>query len=1075
MEALHNSFDAHYRNPFGAATPGGAVTLCIDVWDEALSGAAVRLWQEELGEELVDMALVGPGAVFGSSRYQATVVPRETGVLWYSFQLEAANGAVWQYGAQEGRTGGPGAFCYGQPPSFQITVYQETRTKRPEWYENGLVYQIFPDRFARGEDWPDRAQRALKQTRKGPARALVQRWDTLPEYAKDEDGRVVQWDFWGGSLQGIREKLDYLEALGVTVLYLNPIFEAASNHRYDTGDYTKIDPLLGDNQEFRTLCEDAAAHGIAIILDGVFNHAGCDSRYFNKYGNYAEVGAYQSADSPYRGWFNVAEDGSYTGWWGVDDLPDYNEEDPTLRAFFCGEDGVVRQWLRAGARGWRLDVVDEIPDDFVRDIKAALLAESPDAVLIGEVWEDASNKQAYGLLRHYFQGEELDGTMNYPFRNVVLGFLAQGMPADEAAWQLNQLAQNYPPKALACALNLLGSHDRERLLTMLGGRQYPLDAATRKLAKKRLWQAAALQMTLPGVPCVYYGDEAGLEGMRDPANRGPFPWGAEDVDCRTMYRSAMALRRSLDVFAKGTFEPFAAGDSLLGYWRRHQPACESSCDVCVLVNRSATDWAPVQLETAYPCCIDLVSGFEPAIDASGRLELQVEPQTASVLCFYRPQGLQRPLQPGLGVIAHITSLPNVGGPATLGKPAQRFCAWAAEQGLRYWQMLPVNPTDSYGSPYAGLSAFAGNPNLVEWPADREAYLKELAKSSGYQEFCQSQAFWLDAYAAFTVLKEEHCGSAWQTWPAARRRYTPALLQDPVLAPRIERQRRIQYAFQVQWDELRAQAQAAGVQIIGDMPMYVSLDSADVWANPQQFALDEDGYPAEVAGVPPDDLGPEGQVWGNPTYNWKAMAADGYAWWLARLERSFALYDYVRIDHFLGFSSYYTVPVGKSAHDGMWRYGPGRKLFDAAMAHFGHTLPLIAENLGTITPAVRALVAECGFPGMDVVQFFDGDPRAEYRPAANAIAYTGTHDTHTLTGWCESEYSLNREDALHLSRELMRKVANSPADVAIFQLQDLLELGDEARMNVPATTDGNWSWQAETLPEHITVPLRAQKE
>ena len=406
MRAKHCTSDPLYRQPFGAAPLGGEITLGIDVWDVQHPSAKVRLWVDDDGETLLDMEGQREG---DHVHFSASFTPKQTEIIWYSFQITADDGAIWRYGARPECRVGEGAFAYGDPDSFQITVY-EPREVKPEWYRNGVVYQIFPDRFNRGKDWERRVRDALEGERKGPERDLVADWDTVPHYRKDNYGRISVWDFYGGTLEGIREKLDYLAALGITVIYLNPIFEAASNHRYDTADYLKIDPMLGDEESFKRLCADANALGIKIILDGVFNHTGCDSRYFNKYGNYPTLGAYQSDKSPYASWYKFSDEDrhNYQSWWGVDDLPDVEEEDPGYREFICGKNGVVRKWLRLGASGWRLDVADELPDDFIVAIKEAALAEKPDAVLIGEVWEDASNKRSYGVLRKYLQGKELD-------------------------------------------------------------------------------------------------------------------------------------------------------------------------------------------------------------------------------------------------------------------------------------------------------------------------------------------------------------------------------------------------------------------------------------------------------------------------------------------------------------------------------------------------------------------------------------------------------------------------------------------------------------------------------------------
>ena len=318
MKARHVTSEREYRSPFGAVQLGGTVSLSIDVWDAEVVFCTLRVWTDAHGEELIEMRGSERGDVI---RFTATYRPAETGVVWYSFDIEASDGAVWRYGAREGWVTGEGAFAYGDPPSFQITVFSP-RPRQPRWYREGIVYQIFPDRFARGEDWEERAAEALAVPRKGgPERALVEDWDTPPTYERTPDGGVARWDFYGGTLEGIREKLGYLEDLGATALYLNPVFEAASNHRYDTADYLRIDPMLGDEESFRALCVDAAEHGISVILDGVFNHVGADSRYFNRFGTYREPGAWQGEQSPYRDWFTLNEDGTYAGWWGDQNRP----------------------------------------------------------------------------------------------------------------------------------------------------------------------------------------------------------------------------------------------------------------------------------------------------------------------------------------------------------------------------------------------------------------------------------------------------------------------------------------------------------------------------------------------------------------------------------------------------------------------------------------------------------------------------------------------------------------------------------------------------------------------------------
>ena len=1025
-------------------------------------GAILRVWTDERGEELLPME----GACEDDHvHYSVSYTPAQTGVVWYSFDLAASDGATWRYGAREGWTTGEGDFAYGNPPSFQLTVYVPRQTQ-PDWYKNGIVYQVFPDRFARGADWRERAEKALAAHREGPARVPVEDWGTPPAYKKSEDGDILEWDFYGGTLRGVREKLDYLADFGVTVIYLNPIFEAASNHRYDTADYLRIDPMLGDEEEFCALAREAAERGISIMLDGVFNHCGQDSRYFNRYGNYPEPGAWQGDESPYRDWFFFNEDGTYDGWWGNPDLPDVNEKSPEYRELICGQDGVVRRWLRAGARGWRLDVADELSDGFIEDIKAAMVAERPDGALVGEVWEDASNKMAYGKLRQYFEGTELDGTMNYPLRTALLAFVRNQIGAPEMAARLEQLRENYPRDAFFSCLNLLGSHDRERLFTMLGDAPDPdtlseeecaafrLDEGHASLAMSRLWLTVLLQMTLPGVPCVYYGDERGMEGFRDPYNRAAFPWDGGRMDCATVFRNAIAVRKALPVLTTGDFEPFADGEDVFGFWRRGE---DGEC-VCVLANASLHDAHTVRVPMAGEAVSDVVSGTAPAV-VDGCAEAFLWPLGTAVLHFHEERRLQEPLEPGMGVLCHVTSLPNEGGPGTLGAPARRFVDWLAECGQTYWQVLPVNPADGYGSPYAGLAAFAGNTCLLEKdPEDVLAELKDADDDPDYQAFLEKNKYWLTPYATFRAIKDLLGEGPWQEWPDAYARFSPGLARRVELADGVDRHRKLQYEFQREWDDLKAYANERGVKIVGDMPMYVSGDSADVWAERDIFELDERGYAQVQAGCPGDGFDPEGQLWGNPTYRWDVLAARGYDWWLARLERAVKTYDYVRLDHFIGFSSYYKIAKGKPAREGSFSFGPGLDLFRAAYQKLG-PLPFIAEDLGVITPAVRALIAETGIPGMDIVQFSDGDVREGYEPKPGTVTFTGTHDNQTLLGFCQSRFGLEGEEAAQMADRIAASVLGSKNDVAIMPLQDVLGLDDAARMNVPGVAEGNWSWRA----------------
>ena len=508
---FHDSRLETFRRPFGAAETSAPLYL------------AARC--PEAGEMTLRLrAFTGPDRFLPMAREEGDLfsvsfsAPDTPCVLWYTFLAAGQETAP-----------------------RQLTVYDPAPA--PEWWKKGVVYQIFPDRFARETGWTP----LEPAKRKGSHRFLIRDWDTPVFYPRNEKNDVTSWPFWGGTLRGIREKLPYLRSLGVTVLYLNPIFEAVSNHRYDTADYTRIDPLLGTEEDFRDLCADAEARGMRIVLDGVFNHTGADSVYFDACGNYGTGGAYRSW---YR--FGPQYTHGYECWWDFKDLPNVEENDPSYRQFICGEDGVVRRWLRLGASGWRLDVADELPDSFIRDVRTAMKAEKPDGMLMGEVWEDATNKVSYGELREYFLGHELDSTMHYPFRELTLDFLRGKIDAAEACERLWTIKENYPRENQYAVMNLIGSHDRERALTLLND--------DRDLFRLAFF----LQFALPGVPCVYYGDEAGMTGGADPYNRAPFPWGREDAEMTAYMRTLTAEYAAHPALTDGEYEPVSFGADVLG-------------------------------------------------------------------------------------------------------------------------------------------------------------------------------------------------------------------------------------------------------------------------------------------------------------------------------------------------------------------------------------------------------------------------------------------------------------------------------------------------------------------------------
>jgi 4-alpha-glucanotransferase len=458
-----------------------------------------------------------------------------------------------------------------------------------------------------------------------------------------------------------------------------------------------------------------------------------------------------------------------------------------------------------------------------------------------------------------------------------------------------------------------------------------------------------------------------------------------------------------------------------------------------------------------------------------------------------------------GILLHPTSLPGVNGIGELGREAYVFLDFLKTTGITLWQVLPLGPTGYGDSPYQCFSAFAGNPLLIEVAgAGREfpkhtvdfeqvipykralldAAIASWKPDDSFHAFASAQASWLDDYAMFMACKEAHGGVAWTSWdPALAAREPGALLQwKEKLAKPIERYRVEQYLFYSQFDALRRAAKDRGIRLMGDLPIYVAHDSADVWANPQSFKLRRDGRPLVQAGVPPDYFSATGQLWGNPIYDWDAMRADGYAWWIRRLRHAFESFDIVRIDHFRGFEAYWEVPGdAPTAVNGQWVKGPGAALFDAVTKALG-PLPIVAENLGVITPAVEELRERFGYPGMSILQFaFGADAQgSEFRPhnfPRERVVYTGTHDNDTTIGWwsstgegdsTRSSEDVAREKAFALEylgadgREmnwtLIRAALASVANTVIIPMQDVLGLGREARMNLPGRASGNWGFR-----------------
>lgn len=559
---MFDSRSPECRRPTGAVAAGTAIHFKITLPRDLHCSAARFAVTEDSGmEQSQDMFWCGMDG--GQEFWECHFTPPAPGLYFYRFFVDTQSGTLPMTRSR----GGEGELRSDGLP-WQLTVFDPSFTT-PEWLAGGVMYQIFPDRFFRS---------GQKKTGVPTDRKLHETWGEQPDWAPDADGKIRNRDYFGGDLRGIMEKLGYLKSLGVTCLYLNPVFEAHSNHRYDTADYRKIDPLLGTEEDFRLLCTAAGKLGIRVLLDGVFNHTGSDSVYFNREGRYPGPGAYQSKDSPYYPWYRFHNwPADYDCWWDFVTLPTVDKENPDYVRFINGPDGVIRSWLRAGASGWRLDVADELPDSFLEGLRAAAKAEKPDALMLGEVWEDASNKFAYGKRRKYLLGGQLDSVMNYPFRSAVLGYLTGDDPS-AVMEKILSILENYPPQVIRCLMNHIGTHDTERAMTVLAGepargrgRSWQsgarLTGEQRKRGLRLMRLVSLLQYTLPGVPCVYYGDEAGMEGYRDPFNRGCYPWGKEDDGLLGWYRILGRLRAECECLREGEFRPVKADGDGLAYVR----------------------------------------------------------------------------------------------------------------------------------------------------------------------------------------------------------------------------------------------------------------------------------------------------------------------------------------------------------------------------------------------------------------------------------------------------------------------------------------------------------------------------
>lgn len=565
MNCIYNSRSLKHKNPFGAVEVNTKIKFTIDLPLEfSFSNIYIFFYDNEGFAK--DIELSYNKTTDNAIEYTGYFTPQSTGILFYYFKIQKDSSTTYIHKNLDGT----GYLSNHSGASFQLTVFKENM-KTPDFVKGGIYYQIFPDRFCYSNE---------KKKNVPTDRFLRSDWGNAPSFLPNKQGEILNNDYFCGDLKGIQQKLPYLKSLGVNIIYLNPIFEAHSSHRYNTANYMKIDPLLGTEEDFSNLCSAAKEKNILIILDGVFNHTGDDSIYFNKKNRYSSVGAYNSKQSPYYPWYDFSSfPDHYNSWWGFSTLPAINKSNDKFIDFLCGDNGIIKKWLRLGAAGFRLDVVDELPDHFVEKIRKAVKSEGEDKLLIGEVWEDASNKVAYGKTKKYFLGDQLDGVMNYPFRHAIISYIKD---KDKYLFEnsVMTIVENYPSEILNVCMNSLSTHDITRAITALAGapeqndRQWQFENVLSiyqyELGRNMLKCAMALQYFLPGSPCIYYGDEVGVQGYKDPFNRKCYPWGQEDKNILQFARFLGKLRKKLPVLSNGSIKFISSSTETIAFNRQNK-------------------------------------------------------------------------------------------------------------------------------------------------------------------------------------------------------------------------------------------------------------------------------------------------------------------------------------------------------------------------------------------------------------------------------------------------------------------------------------------------------------------------
>ena len=515
------------KSPIGAVEKGKDINISLSFPNNFI------IWDLELIIEDDNKAKIANYKLneVSHNKYHISFKIEEYGLYWYYFAFSDCYGRHGIYASED--LGG--CLSNERLNLYQLLIY-DSFSNKTNWFNKAIMYQIMPDRFYRGGN------------EKAKDYAIMHNdWYEDPFYKPI--GKDWNIDFFGGDLKGIIEKLDYLKSLNVNVIYLNPIFLARSSHKYDVGNYLVLDPMFGTEDDFKSLCEVAKTKGIKIVLDMVFNHSGDDSLYFNKYGNYDSIGAYQSKLSPYRDWYTFGKyfKHGYRAWWDIETLPAFNQNNKDYLKLI-GD--VLRKWLGLGASGIRLDVVDELNNDVVTYVNKICKGINKDIIIIGEVWEDASNKISYGVRKHYFNGHQIDSVMNYVFKRAIISFIKEGNYLNLRD-SIRTLINNYPKYALDKMMNIVDTHDTMRLVNNFykyvpknktDSAKFKVSEETNIEAINKQKMAVALQFSLPGIPCIYYGDEAGLDGFDDPFCRRTYPWGRENIDLLNFYKKLTKIR-----------------------------------------------------------------------------------------------------------------------------------------------------------------------------------------------------------------------------------------------------------------------------------------------------------------------------------------------------------------------------------------------------------------------------------------------------------------------------------------------------------------------------------------------------